>query len=153
MTVDVPDEHGAPSDPADAGTDDDRTTSPISWPTLTADEAELEWPALRSWVDQLLARFPHLARVPPCWWRHNDLVELFSALRDHERASFAPSASAMAAMEWHRAVREVELRAETWIRRFTCAIPGRDHAASTDPDAWRAFVDADVQARRRRESH
>jgi hypothetical protein len=68
--------------------------SPIHWPTLTAEEAELEWPALRDWVEQLFVRFPNCSRVPACWWRHNDLVELFSALRDHERASFASGASA-----------------------------------------------------------
>jgi len=28
--------------------------------------------------------------VPPCWYRHNTLVETLSALRDYERISFAP---------------------------------------------------------------
>jgi hypothetical protein len=123
----------------------DESCSPVHWPTLTAEEVQLEWPALREWVDQLLDRFPHCVRVPTCWWRHNDLVELFSALRDHERASFASTAPASAAAEWHRAFRDVELRAEMWIKRFTCTIPGREHRVSSED--WAAFVAADVNAR------
>lgn len=137
-----------PADRASADQVSDESGAPVYWPTLTAEEAEDEWPALREWVDQLLIRFPHCARVPQCWWRHNDLVELFSALRDHERASFASTASAAAATDWHRAFRDVELRAEMWIRRFTCSVPGRDHTGSSDLEDWSAFVVADVETRR-----
>lgn len=129
----------------------DETGPPVYWPTLTGEEAEQEWQALREWVERLLARFPHATRLPPCWWRHNDIVELCSALRDHERACYAQVAPATAAVEWHRAFRDIESRAEMWIRRFTCTVPGRGHAdtAGPDPDGgWDAFVAADVTARR-----
>ena len=38
----------------------DEIAGPFHWPELSADEAAREWPALCSWVEQLMARFPHL---------------------------------------------------------------------------------------------
>jgi hypothetical protein len=100
---------------------------PIHWPSLTAEEAEQEWDELCRWVHRLCARFPNLTRVPDCWWQHNDLVEILSALRDYERACFTSTAPATAAVEWHRALRDMEIRMEIWIKRFTCTVPGRGH--------------------------
>jgi hypothetical protein len=43
------------------------------------------WADLRDWVDHLVDRFGLETRViPPCWYRHNTVVEALSALRDHQ---------------------------------------------------------------------
>ncbi len=83
--------------------------SPVHWPSLTDQERESRTDELRDWVGQLVARFALDIRViPPCWLRHNGMVETLSALRDHERASYANSAPATAAVDWLRALRDVE---------------------------------------------
>lgn len=119
-----------------------REPSPIYWPTLTAAEAGEEWDALRGWVELLQARFPSSMRLPECWWRHNDLVEMLVGLRDHERASFHTKSPATAPVDWHRMLREVETRIETWVKRFTCAVRGH-----SDELEWSQFVEADVTRR------
>jgi hypothetical protein len=127
--------------------DVDAAAPPSCWPRLTAAEAAEEWPVLRAWVEQLQRRFPHTLRLPICWWQHNDLVEILAALRDHERGAYGPSAPPSAAIDWHRALREVEARMEIWVKRFACSMPGREHPTGTDKVAWHAFVEADVAAR------
>jgi hypothetical protein len=121
---------------------------PVHWPTLIVDETEGEWRSLRQWVEKLHARFPHAARVPPCWWQHNDLVELLSALRDYERASYASDSPPTAAVDWHRALRDIEGRMELWIKRFSCGLSGREHPYPLSDEGWAAFIAADTQARR-----
>lgn len=140
---------------ADSFNDHDDSPSPIWWPALTAEEAEAEWNPLRRWVHELRIRFPNGLRIPDCWWRHNDLVEALSALRDYERACFSPTAPATAAVEWHRAFRDMSSCMEMWIKRFTCFVADRGHDVPTPnhnaPDGWAEFVAADVQARRQRD--
>jgi len=64
---------------------------------------------LEEWVDQLIARFALDTRVvPPCWPRHHAMVETLSALRDHERASYHQTAPPTAAVDWLRALQDVE---------------------------------------------
>ena len=135
--------------------DDDPLPHPVFWPALTADEAAAEWDDLRRWVHRLLARFPNAIRLPECWWRHNDLVEVLAALRDFERACFTPTSPATAAVEWQRALRDMENRMETWIKRFTCSVPGRGHELATDvtdaaPSGWVEFVNHDIDTRSQR---
>lgn len=83
--------------------------SPVHWPSLTDEERESRTDELQDWVAQLVVRFALDMRVIPlCWLRHNGMVETLSALRDHERASYADSAPATAAVDWLRALRDVE---------------------------------------------
>jgi hypothetical protein len=118
---------------------------PIAWDALTPEEAPAEWASLRGWVERLVVRFPHGVRLPDCWYRNNDLVEALSALRDYERLCYSGSASASGPVDWHRAFREIEARIEMWSKRFTCAVPGREHDG---PSQWSDFVAADVALRR-----
>ncbi len=126
---------------------------PIYWPTRDPDQVEFDWPCLAEWVNRLRARFPHMtARIPDCWYRHNDLVEALLALRDHERVSYSSTAPASAAVEWHRAFRDMEGRWDNWIKRFTCTVPGKGHPpldlAAPEPDEpFVAFVKADLARR------
>ncbi len=137
---------------ADGG-DFDEFEGPIYWPTRDPDQVEFDWPSLAEWVNRLRARFPHMtARIPDCWYRHNDLVEALLALRDHERVSYSSTAPASAAVEWHRAFRDMEGRWDNWIKRFTCTVPGKGHppldlAAREPDDDFVAFVKADLARR------
>ena len=69
----------------------DEIADATHWPEVLAVEGAAQWEELRAWVEQLQERFSHLDQhvVPRCWWRHNEHVEALSALRDHERSSFA----------------------------------------------------------------
>jgi hypothetical protein len=126
---------------------------PVYWPALTPDEAPGEWAALRRWVALLAARYPNAFRLPECWWRHNDLVEVLAALRDCERACYAPTASATGPVEWQRALRDMEIRLEIWSKRLTCTVLGRGHEpiawerTAVTPAGWHEFVDDDVAHR------
>src|ERR1019366_2236542 len=96
---------------------------PTHWPSLLPDEAPQAWDDLREWVEHLVDRFGLDIRVvPPCWYRHNTLVEALSALRDHERICFAPSASPTAALDWFRALREIEHRLTQACARTQCSV-------------------------------
>jgi hypothetical protein len=65
-------------------------------------------PDLCVWVDRLVDRFALDTRVlPPCWERHNGIVEALSALRDHERGSYAADADPRSGVDWLRALRDV----------------------------------------------
>ena len=138
------------------GADFDEFEGPIYWSTQDPEQAEFDWPSLAEWVNRLRARFPHLtARIPDCWYRHNDLVEALLALRDHERVSYAATAPASAAVEWHRAFRDMEARWDTWIKRFACTVPGKGHppldAEIWEPDEeFAEFVKADLAGRANR---
>jgi len=63
-----------------------------------------------------------------------------------ERAS-PPRVLRTGPVEWHRALRDIEARVETWVKRLTCTVPGRGHA----PTSWPEFVEIDVAERRKRQ--
>src|SRR5674476_1230046 len=68
-------------DPFTAGLGD--LQGPTHWASLLPDEARQSWAQLRVWVEDLVDRFALETRVvPPCWYRHNTLVESLSALLD-----------------------------------------------------------------------
>jgi hypothetical protein len=131
--------------------DFDEFEGPVYWPTREPERAEWDWPSLAQWVARLRARFPHMtARIPDCWYLHNDLVEALLALRDHERVSYASTAPGAAAVEWHRAFRDMEARWDSWIKRYTCTVPGKGHPPTFDasnPQGFAEFVKADLARR------
>jgi len=127
-------------------------SGPTHWPSLLPDDARQAWADLRDWVEHLVDRFALETRVvPPCWYRHNTLVEALSALRDHERMSFAPSASPTAAVDWFRALREIEHQLAEAGARTQCSV--NEHRTDlprtwpTDQTQWRAFVDTNLRDR------
>ena len=125
---------------------------PTHWPSLLPDEADQAWADLREWVERLVDRFGLETRaVPPCWYRHNTLVEALSALRDHERISFAPSASPTAAVDWLRALREIEHRMSEACARTQCSVnehrPDPQRTWHTDQHQWQTFIEADIHDR------
>ena len=104
---------------------------PTHWPSLTAPEAASRMSELQDWVRLLVARFGVEPRtVPPCWARHPAMVEILSALRDHERASYADTAPPTAGMDWLRALRDAQLLlAETGARTQCTVNEHRDQAS------------------------
>jgi hypothetical protein len=138
---------------ADGPPDLEEITGPFHWGDLTPREAATAWPELRSWVEDLVARFSSLDHhvIPACWWQHNSHVEALAALRDHERISYAETATATAAVEWLRALRDVTAMLHDWTGQQACATThiGRDRQLRPPtPDEWERFVVADVERRR-----
>jgi len=126
---------------------------PLHWPSLQPEESRDEWAALRAWVDHLTRRFPLSARViPPCWFRHEHLVEVLAALRDYERACFQHRASPASAFDFIRTLREAEHLLTDWTSRTGCT--AGDHHETTvrdvtvDDDDWQSIVEADWVYRR-----
>lgn len=98
-------------DPGPPGVDFGLLAGPVHVPSLTGTERDRALGQLRDWVATLIRRFSIDVRViPPCWEQHNGMVEALAALRDHERASNADTASPAAAVDWFRAFREIEAR-------------------------------------------
>lgn len=137
---------------ADGPPDFDDLTGPLSWSQIPAPEASQAWAELRDWVEQLLERFPHLDHhaVPVCWWRHNGHVEALAALRDHERMCYSESSPPTAAVEWHRAFRDIEARLREWTSTLACGSvhdPRTRLARPTDTATWEGFVAEDTRRR------
>jgi hypothetical protein len=130
--------------------------SPTYWPTVPAWDAPDSWAELRDWVEALVDRFSLDTRaVPPCWFRHNAHVEALSALYDYERESFHPRAAAGGAVDFFRALREIEYRLIDWSSRTQCSVnehrPDPARSWHTDDADWETFVTADAEARENRD--
>jgi hypothetical protein len=135
----------------DFGALTDAAAPPTYWSSVTADQAEAEWRALFGWVMALQQRFPEMVRLPACWYRHNGLVEALAALRDHERASYAPTATPTAAAAWHVAFRDIETRLRVWISELRCGGDPRWHDGTAPaatppkiPDDFTAWIAEDA---------
>lgn len=131
----------------------DEIEGPLRWNRLAVEDAAQEWADLRAWVEQLTTRFGHLDHhvIPLCWWRHNGHVEALAALRDHERVCYGDSSPATAAVEWHRAFRDMESRLREWTANLSCGAthdPRIRQLRAVDEDGWAAFVADDVERRR-----
>ena len=48
--------------------------------------------------------------IPPCWEKHNGMVEALFALKDHERVCNTETATPTAAVDWFPAFREIKTR-------------------------------------------
>ena len=103
-------------------------------------------------MEALAGRYDFDTRtIPPCWYRHNSIVETLSALHDFERISFDPNASPTGSLDFVRALRETEHRLVELSAKTQCSI----HEHRTPPtqalvvndEAWSAFVDADTRRR------
>ena len=128
---------------------------PVHWPTLSALDAQREWPLLRAWVDELRERYPqdldhHV--IPQCWSTHESHVMVLQALKDFERLSYGPSAPASGPIDFFRAYQTVT----TILRNFTANLKcGAEHFPSRpvppiDESAFENCVTQDIARRRRR---
>jgi len=113
----------------------------LFWPDIPPDEIESAWEDLRAWVAELLGRFQWIDHhvVPNCWWRHNELVEVLSAIRGHAQIAFLAGQPPTAATDWFRSMRDLLGMARTWVAESGCAAGHVERAprvTSIDPDDW-----------------
>jgi hypothetical protein len=81
-------------------------------------------------------------------------VEALSALRDHERSSFAGTAPATAPVDWFRALRDVTAMLRSWSGDLSCGAVHQDPPSRSSPPAaaeWNRFIRADVDRRHEQE--
>jgi hypothetical protein len=126
--------------------------APTHWPELVRTEARWQWEDLRDWVEDLIRRFRFDSRtIPPCWYRHNGMVEALSALYDYELACFGLSESKRSAVDWLRALNDIELLLRGWASRSGCTVNQHrddpDAAIRVDEADWARFTGADAERR------
>jgi len=118
------------AEPLDFGADPFERTfgqlrGPVHWPSLTDDEARDRRRELDDWVNHFVRRFAVEPRfIPPCWAQHSALVEILSALRDHERADYADTASPTAAMDFIRAIHDAEIFLADQVAKTQWSVAG-----------------------------
>ncbi len=81
--------------------------------------------------------------VPACWWRHNHLVEALGALRDYERACYAPASPATAAVEFHRGLRDVQALLRSRVADLRCEgghDPSHDKVRQLPTEGWELWL-------------
>ena len=126
----------------------DRCTGPTSRPARPIKSGTLYEPGSNiSWRGSR-----HLDHhvIPRCWFRHNGHVEALVALRDQERVNYSDTAPGSAAVEWHRALRDIEARLREWTGQLACGATHEVRAhqvRSLDSDEWDQFVNDDVNRR------
>ncbi len=130
----------------------DQIAGPLHWPAVTSDDALRQWSELRDWVAELMRRFEHLDHhvIPLCWWRHNSHVEALAALRDQERMSYSDTSPPSAAVEWHRAFRDIEARLREWTATLPCGSchdPRTRPTPIVDDGEWAAYIAQDAARR------
>lgn len=130
---------------------------PVYWPALPAEDIGEQVRGLYAWVARLQHRFPEMVRLPACWYRHNGLVELLSALCDHERACYADTAAPTAAVTWMTAFRDIEGRLRVWVAELRCGGDPNYHDStvhavtsleSTTPDDLDVWIADTIAVRR-----
>ena len=127
--------------------------TPTCWAEIPLADVPAEWNELRSWVEGLVTRYPHLDVhfIPPCWYRHPSHVETLAALRDHERVSFSEVSPATAPSQFQITMGQIEARLRLYTDAAGCLSTHREPVIPLVPptdDAWQAWVEADVAHRR-----
>jgi hypothetical protein len=118
---------------------------PVDWRHLSPEESRVAWTTLRKWVEWFTVRYElSISLVPPCWWKHGELVEELSALHILHQASFDKNDTGFGPIGWHERLAQAKER----IRRTGSGCSSK-HASSrprswvgqTDEAEWDAWVD------------
>ena len=75
-----------------------------------------------------------------------------AALRDHELVNYGDSAPGSAAVDWHRAFRDIEARLREWTGQLACGATHETRSRPShliDPVEWEQFVSHDANHRDR----
>jgi hypothetical protein len=145
-----------PADPARAGAGQDvdalvedilgRRARPLRWDGLDADQAAAALAAVDRWVRWLVRRYALDHReVPPCWYRHGDLLEELSALHTAHQAAYDPAGAATGPAEWHHTLAAARARLAVAVSRSGCRSgehrdPHLAGWAAEPPEDYRAGV-------------
>lgn len=113
--------------------------APVSWPTLTAEQAAIVWTELADWIEAVLVGWYRLTRaqLPDCWALHRPAVLELTWLHTTYREAHTPGARATLAADWHSRWRPAALAAiadatgPTLGTRDSGCRPGHHH----DPDS------------------
>jgi hypothetical protein len=138
---------------------------PVNWSTLSAAERRTELRRLWPWVTELVRTWP-VSRdvVPPCWYRHESLIRILSALRDAYLTAYHATQAASAAADWMQVWDATEERLRRWSARAGCKsgdhhpdriqrwVTDRTECAVTARE-FEAFVEADFDRRSAEELH
>jgi hypothetical protein len=138
---------------------------PVDWSTLSAGERRTELRRLWPWVAEHVRTWP-VSRdvVPPCWFRHESLIRILSALRDGYLTAYHATQAASAAADWMQVWDATEERLRRWVSRSGCKSsehhPDRIQRWAADPTEaavsvreFEAFVKADFEHRSAEELH
>jgi hypothetical protein len=80
----------------------DAESAPWTWRSLTGAAAARQWHELAEWVGWVRGRYPLARQIPPCWWRHPELVEELTALWLAWKDAYATKHAHLAApADWH----------------------------------------------------
>jgi hypothetical protein len=122
---------------------------------LTPELAVQEWPGLLDWVEGLRERYEAFDEkiLPPCWYQHACYVSALQSLRDFERVAYSKSAPGSAGVDWHRALRDIEMLITRWSAGSVACVGGhkeRKRVVSVDDEAFDTFLAQDLARRRGR---
>lgn len=124
---------------------------PIDWWRLDAEERTETLSVLFEWVPELVRRYGLTdAVVPPCWYRHEALIqELLALYQYRQQQQFLPAAPPSAPLDFHYQFQLVIGRLRSWVGQAGCntsehmettvqswADPGQPRAAAWDVDAY-----------------
>ena len=130
----------------------DEARPPLHWPTMKSDEAARHWPELLQWVQDLRNRYESFDEktLPPCWYRHPCYVGALQALKDFEQLAYAKNAPGSAGVDWHRALRDVEMMISRWSAGPVACVGGHKESkrgGHVDAAQFADFVDEDLKRR------
>lgn len=117
--TDEPDEFDTDADSEVDGGDFDLPPipRPISWRTLSADDAEHEWLTLNEWVTWLRHEFGLPAQIiPPAWHRHPELVWELSALHLRWLGCYDPEQDAAGPISFMTDFHSARGRLREWVQ-------------------------------------
>jgi hypothetical protein len=130
----------------------DEARAPLHWPTLAPEVATQEWPALLDWVEDFRERYEAFDEkvLPLCWYQHACYVSALQALRDFERVAYSKSAPGSAGVDWHRALRDIEMLITRWSAGPVACVGGhkeRKRVGPVDHEAFSTFLDSNFARR------
>jgi hypothetical protein len=133
----------------------DEPRRPLHWPTMPYQEAARQWPELLDWVEGLRGRYEAFDEkiLPLCWYQHPCYVSALQALRDFERVAYAKTAPGSAGVDWHRALRDIEMLITRWSAGPVACVGGHKvnkKVGLVDHDAFEKFLAEDIERRRNR---
>ena len=136
---------------------DAEPTTPISWPTLTVEEAATVWAQLADWIERVLVGWYGITRaqLPDCWALHRPVLLELTWLHTTYREAHTPGARAVLSADWHTRWRPAALAA---IADATGPAPGElasgcrpgqhhDPTSQLPADAYRPPPDEPVDGR------